>query len=247
MKKLFKHLKRVLIAIAAILIVVVIAFSIYVGNYYHSNVSVNDFKDTLNIEVKDNSDIILTPLDNDYDREFIFYPGAKVESSAYLELCASLALEDSKVVLLKMPFNLAFFGINYASNYIENDVNTYIIGHSLGGSMAARYVSNNSEVSGLILLASYSIDKISQPTLLIYGSNDKVLNLDNYKKNLENLENKTEIVIDGGNHSGFANYGAQKGDGERTISGSQQVLDTVNYITEFVKGVENKWLINRNY
>ena len=43
-----------------------------------------------------------------------------------------------------------------------------------------------------------------------------------------------EIVIDGGNHSSFADYGNQKGDGEATISVDEQVGRTVEEIIKYL-------------
>ena len=57
-----------------------------------------------------------------------------------------LASECILCILVKMPLNLAVFDINAADgiqtkfSYIDN---WYIGGHSLGGAMAASYLSNN--------------------------------------------------------------------------------------------------------
>jgi hypothetical protein len=43
-----------------------------------------------------------------------------------------------------------------------------------------------------------------------------------------------EYVIQGGNHAGFGNYGEQSGDGEATISNTQQITETANVIEKFI-------------
>ena len=43
-----------------------------------------------------------------------------------------------------------------------------------------------------------------------------------------------EVVIDGGNHSQFGNYGFQKGDGEARISREEQEDRTVEAILNFL-------------
>ena len=46
--------------------------------------------------------------------------------------------------------------------------------------------------------------------LSVYGSEDGVMNREKYEASRVNLpQNFTEIVLEGGNHSGFAVYGEQ--------------------------------------
>jgi pimeloyl-ACP methyl ester carboxylesterase len=96
----------------------------------------------------------------------------------------------------------------------------YLGGHSLGGSMAASFLAENTDdFEGLILLGSYSTADITLPVLSIYGSKDNVLNREKYEKYKPNIsESLTEFVIDGGCHAYFGMYGEQDGDGTPTIS-----------------------------
>ena len=73
-------------------------------------------------------------------------------------------------------------------------------------------------------------------TLLIYGSNDLVLNRNKYLESLSNAKNHTELVIEGGNHASFAYYGKQDGDGELLIDRSLQISKTKNAIVNMVLG-----------
>ncbi len=78
----------------------------------------------------------------------IFYPGGKVEYTAYQPLMAACAERDILCVLVEMPFNLAVFDINAADGIQEQYPEVghwYIGGHSLGGSMAASYLSKHTE------------------------------------------------------------------------------------------------------
>jgi hypothetical protein len=118
--------------------------------------------------------------------------------------------------------------------------NWYIGGHSLGGSMAASYISNNAEdYEGIILLGSYStadISSIDLDILSIYGSEDGVLNREKYNECRINLPaDFTEFVIKGGNHAGFGMYGKQDGDGKANITNEEQIAITAKAIAEFVK------------
>ena len=112
------------------------------------------------------------------------------------------------------------------------------MGHSLGGAMGATYVASNPDkFKGLILLASYSTKEIpdSINLLSIYGSNDGVLNMEHYKENKSNLPSSTiEYVIEGANHSGFANYVTQSDDHLASITYSLQQELTKNKIIEFI-------------
>jgi len=148
-------------------------------------------------------------------------------------------------VLIEMPFNLAVLDMNAAegimSRYPEIE-NWYIGGHSLGGSMAASYLSKNvDEFEGLILLGSYSTADLSGTdldVLSIYGSEDKVMNYEKYTNNKTNLpKDFTEVVIDGGCHAGFGMYGAQDGDGIPIISNEEQIRLTAEKISELVNRV----------
>ena len=76
----------------------------------------------------------------------------------------------------------------------------------------------------MILLASYpdkSVDFSSSniPVLSIVASHDKILNWEKYEASKSRLSKASEeLVIEGGNHSGFGMYGEQKGDGKASIS-----------------------------
>ena len=140
-----------------------------------------------------------------------------------------------------MPFNLAVFDINAAKGITEKlpDIEKwYIGGHSLGGSMAASHAAKNADLyEGLVLLASYSTSDISSSGLdviSLYGSEDRVLNLDKYVEYKANLPaDFDEYVIEGGCHAGFGSYGAQKGDGIPSISGEEQLQLTAQLLTDF--------------
>ena len=62
----------------------------------------------------------------------------------------------------------------------------------------------------------------------IYGSEDGVLNQESYKKYRENLPAEVEeVIIEGGCHAYFGDYGAQDSDGEATITREKQLQLTV--------------------
>ena len=169
----------------------------------------------------------------------IFYPGAKVQETAYAPLLRQIAEEGMDVFLVRMPARLAFFGSNKADEALQETAdyaNVYIGGHSLGGAMAANYAAEHAEsLDGVILLAAYSTKPLpdSLPVLSVYGTEDGVLNRANYEKNLANVPNLQEVVIEGGNHAQFGSYGEQRGDGEASIDPGMQWNETAEAILEF--------------
>lgn len=168
----------------------------------------------------------------------IFYPGGKVEDTAYAPLMRAIAEKGILCGLVKMPGNLAVFSPNAANGLQQAHpeiTDWYIGGHSLGGAMAASYAAKHSDdYAGLILLAAYSTKDLTSTSLRvlsIYGSEDGVLNRDSNEKDLKNLP---EVVIDGGCHAQYDSYGAQKGDGTPTISDEEQIQQTATCISRFI-------------
>ena len=73
----------------------------------------------------------------------IFYPGAKVEYTAYVPLFYELAAQGLDCFVVKMPGNMAILGMNKAEDIMaEYDYESwYLSGHSLGGAMAANFAA----------------------------------------------------------------------------------------------------------
>ena len=87
-------------------------------------------------------------------------------------------------------------------------------------------------------MASYVTNDLTHTDLdiiSIYGSEDKVLNKDKYKKYKSNLPSSfEEMIIYGGNHAYFGVYGEQKGDGKATINNQQQISQTAAIIDKMI-------------
>ena len=236
-----KKLKIALYIILA-LVIIIAGFSIwYLTDYSHADASVNAYlngTENVSVEKIDNGLFLDGPGN---DSALIFYPGAKIEYTAYLPLFTELANDGVDCFIVEMPFNLAFFGLDSADSIVSNTNFTYdkwyISGHSLGGVVASYYVKNHStDYDGLILLASYPAEDLNNVSVLsIYGSNDKVFNKETYDKSKGLMDyNLTEYVINGGNHAQFASYGNQAGDGVATISSENQRKQTEKEILEFI-------------
>ena len=172
----------------------------------------------------------------------IFYPGAKVEYTAYLPLLSELADQGIDCFLIKMPCNLAIFGQNKAKNIMDSYEydHWYLSGHSLGGAMTASYASGHLEsLNGLVLLAAYptkSLKSDSFSVLSLYGSEDGVLNMEKMEEGKAYMPvDYAEVCIEGGNHAQFGNYGEQKGDHAADISREEQQAQTVEAILKMME------------
>ncbi len=246
-----KSLKfKIFTAIAIFLIVVIGGFFIYVSSYYKSgSLALNSLKSDsiVKVEVQENEDIVFKPVSNNKKIGFIFYPGAKVEASAYAPIAREIASNGYTVVIAKMRFNLAILSPNKADNIIKEykDINTWVIGgHSLGGVMASDYALKNDKVKGLVLLASYPQDKTdlrssNVKVISLWGSNDKVADLNKVKDAKSIMPSGSEFIeIKDGNHGGFGDYGHQSGDGEALITNKQQMKDTSKYIINLLDSLK---------
>ena len=231
-----KKLKKILIAVVCLLILLFGGFYIWTQTYYRATGEAHQL-----VQEIDDKYLIFGPADA--TTGFIFYPGGNVETEAYSYLGSELAQEDYFVVIPRMPFNLAIFGINEAQqiiNQYSEIENWFVGGHSLGGAMVSRFAYEQPElVEGIIFLASYPADDLSQtniPILSIYGENDGVATLEKMAEKSELLSNNTtQFMIEGGNHANFGMYGPQKGDEEALISEEDQRQQTLDSILNWLK------------
>ena len=172
----------------------------------------------------------------------VFYPGALVDTKAYAPLMQALADRGLLCVLADMPLHMAFMDANAACAVppmFPEISHWYVAGHSLGGTMAGTCVASHPELfEGAILLASYTTADLTRSRVLsVYGTNDEVLSTDRYAQYLKYLpSDMTEVVLMGGCHSYFADYGMQQGDGTPTISRENQLTATADACAAFVKG-----------
>ena len=239
-----KHslLRRVLVGLLTVLAAACIAFGVYVSDYYHADPVAEDalLSDAAVTVTERGGGWVFAP--ETPTAGLIFYPGGKVENTAYAPLLHDLAEDGILCVLVKMPCNLAVLDPN-AANGIPEDFpeikDWYIGGHSLGGAMAASYAANHpSELDGLVLLAAYSTADLTGSSLRVYttyGSEDGVLNREKYAAYRSDLPlDTTEIVLSGGCHAGFGSYGVQKGDGTPTLSAEEQQQQTADAVAAWI-------------
>ena len=226
-----------------IVVLILCGVLLYLNDYYRANeTDINKYV-VENVEVVediDNKAIIVKP-EGEIKAGFVFYPGGKVEYTSYIPLLKECAKEGILCIVVEMPYHLAIFGTNRALEVISNFPeieNWYIGGHSLGGTIASSCAFGNKDLfKGVILLASYPSSDISFTNVLsIYGTEDEVLNMNNYRKSKEKYfpEKYTEHNIIGANHAYFGMYGTQDGDGIAKIDNIVQIKETATYISQFI-------------
>lgn len=181
--------------------------------------------------------LVFTPSASEPTTGFIIYPGGRVDYRAYAPAAHQIAAQGYLVVIVRMPLNLAVFGVNTAQDVqaAYPQIRRWAIGgHSLGGSMAATFAKNHADaIQGLALWASYpaTSDNLSHADLhvvSIYGSEDGLATLEKIEASRPYLPaGTTWVQIAGGNHAQFGWYGDQAGDNPASISRPDQQAQVV--------------------
>ncbi len=219
----------------AALLVVVLGFLIWANTPYRADRGAT-------LEVFRNGDIAVTMVDEGILMEpvgdsidlpespvgLIFVPGARVEPYAYMFQLSGVVDEHGVTVLITKPtLNLAFFDTRSVADFTTAAPGVdrwFVGGHSLGG-VRACLMTPDADVEGLVLFGSYCANDLSDSglrVLSIAGDNDLLSDLDTIAGAAPLLPADAEfVVIEGANHAAFGDYGAQSGDGERTITSDQ--------------------------
>ena len=189
--------------------------------------------------------LVYRPLEPDIPAGLILYPGGRVDYRAYAPAARAIAAEGYLVVIVRMPLNLAVFAPDRAGQVIRAfpQVNRWAVGgHSLGGSMAARFAYQHpDQVQGLVLWASYpaATDDLSMRGLAVvsvYGTRDGLATGPKIEASRALLPATTRwVAIEGGNHAQFGWYGPQSGDNGAVISRQAQQGQVVEATIELLK------------
>jgi len=194
--------------------------------------------------------LVFTPANATPKTGLILYPGGRVDPRAYAPHAQAIAAGGFKVIIVPMPLNFAFLGINQASQVIEAfpEINQWAVGgHSLGGAMAAEFTASHSQtIDGLVLWASYPAENTDLSTLKIeaisiYATNDGLASPEEVRSAQPRLPVETQFIeITGGNHAGFGWYGNQNRDGELEILKSTQQNQVVETTMGFLSKLEER-------
>ena len=133
-------LRKLLIAVVLIAVICVGALYIYDLDYYRADdTALAAMAGGEGVTVQETDDgLAFVP--REARAGFIFYPGGKVDHTAYAPLMQALAKEGVLCVLTDMPFHLAVLDMNAADGIADKypQVTRWSVGgHSLGGAMAA--------------------------------------------------------------------------------------------------------------
>jgi hypothetical protein len=173
---------------------------------------------------------------------FIFYPGGRVDYRSYAAPLHQIAAQGYLVVLVPVRLNLAFFDLNAAQPVFaaHPEIQHWAVGgHSLGGVASALFAKDHPEIEGLIFWASYpaddSLKNSAIKVLSIYGTND-MAGMEKFDETKNLMPQDTQfVVMDGGNHAQFGDYGFQPGDKTATISRAEQQKQIVEASVNFLR------------
>lgn len=247
-KRSRRWLRILLIAIPIILIIAIAGF------VFWANTASQPMPEALvaltsdsAVQVSDeNGWAVFTPTNLTPGTGFIFYPGGRVDYRAYAPMAHDLAADGYLTIITPMPLNLAILDIDAADAVISAhpEIEQWVIGgHSLGGSMAARYVLNHPDaMDGLVFLAAYSdmdISNFDVSVTSISASLDGLATPDKITAGAPLLPADTVYVeIAGGDHAQFGWYGDQAGDNPATITRDDQQAQTLAAIESLLVRID---------
>lgn len=230
-----KTLLRILAVILVIMLISVGGFVVWAGT--PSGVVMDEAKAALQssatVTVVRDRWLVFSPNTGTPTAGLIYYPGGRVLADAYAPTARAAAEAGYLAVIVPMPLNLAILDVSAADRVRDAYPNVkkwVIAGHSLGGSMAARYAAQSpGVVAGLIMIAAYpeaSMDMSQRTDLVvasIYGSLDGLAKPEQVEGAKPLVPPDAQFVrIDGGNHAQFGWYGKQDRDNDATLSHQEQ-------------------------
>ena len=242
-----KIIKRIALGLVVVVALIVVGFVAWAETPLGpSPEAITALQSDANVTVTTDNFITFQPVNLKPSTAFIFYPGGRVDYRSYAAPLRAIAEQGYLVVLVPVRLNLAFFDINAAEPVFaaHPEITRWVVGgHSLGGVAASLFAGKHSEVSGLVFWASYPADDSIKDSdlrvLSIYGTKD-MAGMSKFDETASlNPADTQYVVIDGGNHAQFGDYGAQPGDNEATISRAEQqslvVSAVVSFLASFLK------------
>ena len=237
-----KIIKRIALGLVLVVALIVIGFVAWAETPLGpSPEAITALQSDANVTVTTDNFITFQPVNLKPSTAFIFYPGGRVDYRSYAAPLRAIAEQGYLVVLVPVSLNMAFFDINAAEPVFaaHPEITRWVVGgHSLGGVAASLFAGKHSEVSGLVFWASYPADDSIKDSdlrvLSIYGTKD-MAGMSKFDETASlNPADTQYVVIDGGNHAQFGNYGAQPGDNEATISRAEQQSQIVEAVVSFL-------------
>ena len=193
---------------------------------------------------------------------FLFVPGALVNPASYAPILEELSRKSSATIVcvhapLRNPMLFSRKKLQRIKDKFKGEVDHWVYGgHSLGsGSLgAAGFVASDLTAKGLIMWAGTVTGSLNLSEregldcLVLLGSEDTIVSPEgktedgiSTRDSIKKLPRGTKMhVIEGGNHAGFGNYGAQHfpfPDGERKIVLEKQQEEAVRVTATFLEQV----------
>jgi hypothetical protein len=149
----------------------------------------------------------------------VFVPGARVDPRAYANILRPVAEAGYLVAVVKPAYGFALPNSSQPDSVIQNhpEIRYWAVGgHSLGGVAASSYADDH-PVTGLLLYASYPASELARNDLIatsVSGSADGLATPGDIAEAKPKLPEATRyVVVEGGIHAFFGDYGDQPGDG----------------------------------
>lgn len=222
----------------AVLTLAVVGTLVWLRPFGASGEAVEAMSGTAQVQVSSSATrITIAPTGAAPSSGLVFQPGARVDPRAYVPLLTRVAESGYLVVVVKQPLDIGFTAVDAPGAVIADhpEVRRWAVGgHSLGGVAAASYAGDHpDQVSGLLLWASYPLDSLADRTDLavtsVSGTRDGLATPDDITASLDDLPPDTRVVVvEGGVHAYFGDYGVQPGDGTPTVdraAAQEQVVE----------------------
>ncbi len=240
-----KIVKRVLLGLLVVTIIAALGFVIWAETPLKAAPeALSALESDSQVAVSMGEYVTFRPINSEPTTGFVFYPGGRVDYRAYSVPLRRIAEQGYLVILLPVRLNLAFFDIDAADRAISDfpQIQHWAVGgHSLGGVASALYANKHANLDGIVFWASYPADDTLKNTemkiLSVYGTQD-MGGMDVFDASRANLPTHTEfVVIDGGNHAQFGDYGFQPGDNEATITRADQQSQIVDATVQLLESL----------
>ena len=240
-----------------LLFILVVSAAFFVVSFgyllFHRNAAAyatKSYKSDSIVKVTDKGGYIyFEPLSRTAETGLIYYPGGKIESKAYSPTARGLAKKGYAVAIPKFATTLPFFRIMAGDEVIKENVEIkkwVVAGHSLGGVVATEYLiraksDTKDKIKGIAFLASYpasDISRLEKPALIVTASEDKLITEQKiFEASCRFPKDYQKVIIAGGNHSQFGDYGLQPKDGKAKINVDEQTVIICEILDKFMQRV----------